>query len=131
MARLCFALDLNDNPELIAEYERWHQPDRIWPEILQSLRSSGIEEAEIFRTHDRLVLVLEVPGDFSLDAKAAADAANERVVAWEAMMWKYQKPLPWARAGEKWVPMRRIFSLRAASDSRLTTARGQLPGEVQ
>ena len=94
MARLCFALDLKDNPELIAEYERWHQADRIWPDILQSLRSSGIEEAEIFRTHDRLVLVLEVPADFSLDAKAAADAANERVVAWETMMWKYQKATP-------------------------------------
>jgi L-rhamnose mutarotase len=124
MSRLCFALDLNDDPELIADYERWHQPDRIWPDILQSLRSSGIEEAEIFRTHDRLVLVLEVPGDFNLDAKAAADAANERVVAWEALMWKYQKALPWARAGEKWTPMQRIFSLRAASDKMPTTAPG-------
>ena len=124
MARLCFALDLNDNPELIAEYERWHQTDRIWPDILQSLCSSGIEDAEIFRTHDRLVLVLEVPADFSLDEKAAADAANERVVAWEAMMWKYQKALPWARPGEKWVPMRRIFSLRGTSGGRLTAAQG-------
>jgi L-rhamnose mutarotase len=112
MPRLCFALDLNDDPELIAEYERWHQPDRIWPDILQSLRSHGIEDAEIFRTQDRLVLVLEVSDDFSLDEKAAADAANERVGAWEAMMWKYQKPLPWARPGEKWVPMQRIFSLK-------------------
>jgi L-rhamnose mutarotase len=122
MARLCFALDLNANPELIAEYERWHQEGRIWPDILQSLRSSGIEEAEIFRTHDRLVLVLEVPADFDPDAKAAADAANERVVAWEAMMSKYQKPLPWARPGEKWVLMRRIFSLGATSDGSPTTA---------
>jgi L-rhamnose mutarotase len=124
MSLLCFALDLKDDPELIAEYERWHQPDRIWPDILQSLRSHGIEEAEIFRTHDRLVLVLEVADNFSLDAKAAADAVNERVIAWETMMWRYQKPLPWARPGEKWVPMQRIFSLRAASDSGLTKAPG-------
>ena len=124
MPRLCFALDLNDDPELIAEYERWHQPDQIWPDILQSLRSHGIEEAEIFRTQDRLVLVLEVSEDFSLDEKAAADAANERVVAWETMMWKYQKPLPWARPGEKWVPMRRIFSLKAASDAGFETEPG-------
>jgi L-rhamnose mutarotase len=124
MPRLCFALDLNNDPELIAEYERWHQPDRIWPDILQSLRSSGIEEAEIFRTHDRLVLVLEVPADFSLDAKAAADAANERVTAWETVMWRYQKPLPWARPGEKWILMQRIFSMRETPDGGLTTARG-------
>jgi len=119
MARLYLALDLIDNPELIAEYERWHQPDQIWPDILESLRSSGIEEAEIFRTHNRLVLVLA--GDFSLDEKAAADAVNERVIAWETMMWKYQKPLPWARPGQKWVPMQRIFSLRAAAGSGLHT----------
>ena len=120
MARLYFALDLNDNPELIAEYERWHQPDQIWPDVLESLRSSGIEDAEIFHTHNRLVLVLDVTSNFSLDEKAAVDAVNERVIAWEALMWKYQKPLPWARPGEKWILMQRIFSLRATSD-RLTT----------
>lgn len=124
VSRLYFALDLKDNPELIAEYERWHQPGQIWPDILESLRSSGIEEAEIFRTHNRLVLVLDVAGNFSLDEKAAADAVNERVIAWEAMMWKYQKPLPWARPGEKWVPMQRIFSLRTTSDSGLNTVSG-------
>ena len=124
MARLYLALDLIDNPELIAEYERWHQPDQIWPDILESLRSSGIEDAEIYRTHNRLVLVLEVAVDFRLDEKAAADTVNERVIAWETMMWKYQKPLPWARPGQKWVPMQRIFSLRATSDNGLAKVRG-------
>ena len=124
MARLYLALDLIDNPELIAEYERWHQPDQIWPDILESLRSSGIEDAEIYRTHNRLVLVLDVAVDFRLDEKAAADTVNERVIAWETMMWKYQKPLPWARPGQKWVPMQRIFSLRAVSDSGLTKVSG-------
>jgi L-rhamnose mutarotase len=124
MARLYLALDLIDNPELIAEYERWHQPDQIWPDILESLRSSGIEDAEIYRTHNRLVLVLDVAVDFRLDEKAAADTVNERVIAWETMMWKYQKPLPWARPGQKWVPMQRIFSLRATSDSGLATVSG-------
>jgi L-rhamnose mutarotase len=124
MARLYFALDLNDNPESIAEYERWHQPDQIWPDVLETLRSSGIEEAEIFRTHNRLVLVLDVAPNFSLDEKAAADAVNERVIAWETMMWKYQKALPWARPGEKWIPMRRIFSLRESSDYALTKVPG-------
>jgi len=124
VARLYFALDLNDNSELIAEYERWHQPDQIWPDILESLRTSGIEDAEIFRAHNRLVLILDVAEDFSMDEKAAADAVNERVIAWETMMWKYQRPLPWARPGEKWVPMQRIFSLRAASGSGLDTTLG-------
>jgi L-rhamnose mutarotase len=114
MTRLFYALDLQDDPLLIAEYDRWHQADRVWPQIVQSLRAAGIEEAEIFRTGNRLVLVLEVSADFDAAAKAAADAANTRVQEWETLMWTYQKALPWAQPGQKWVPMRRIFSLTDA-----------------
>jgi L-rhamnose mutarotase len=115
MTRLFYALDLQDDPELIEEYDRWHQAERIWPDIVQSLRAAGIEEAEIFRTGNRLVLVLDVPADFDPAAKAAADAADSRVQAWETLMWNYQQALPWARPGEKWISMRRIFSLTDAS----------------
>jgi L-rhamnose mutarotase len=121
MTRLFYALDLKEDPELIEEYDRWHQADRIWPDIVQSLRAAGIEEAEIFRTGNRLVLVLEVPTDFDPAAKAAADAADSRVQAWETLMWNYQQALPWARRGEKWIPMRRIFSLTAAIPHRPET----------
>jgi L-rhamnose mutarotase len=111
MSRLFYALDLHDDPVLIDEYDRWHQADRVWPDILQSLRAAGIEEAEIFRTGNRLVLVLDVSAEFDAAAKATADATDPRVQAWETLMWNYQKALPWARPGEKWVLMRRIFSL--------------------
>ena len=114
MTRLFYALDLQDDPALIDEYDRWHQADRVWPDIVQSLRAAGIEEAEIFRTGNRLVLVLDVPADFDPAAKAAADAADSRVQAWETLMWNYQQALPWARPGEKWIPMHRIFSLTDA-----------------
>lgn len=33
MRRLCYVLDLHDDPQLIAEYERWHQPTEVWPEV--------------------------------------------------------------------------------------------------
>ncbi|MDQ3279770.1 MAG: L-rhamnose mutarotase, partial [Bacteroidota bacterium] len=33
--------------------------------------------------------------------------------AWEDLMWKYQQPLHFARPGEKWVLMNKIFSLSA------------------
>jgi L-rhamnose mutarotase len=55
--------------------------------------------------------VMETTDDFDADAKAAADAADERVQAWEAWMATFQQPLPWAAPGQKWVPMERIFSL--------------------
>jgi L-rhamnose mutarotase len=114
MTRLVYALDLQNDPVLIDEYDRWHQSDRVWPDILQSLRAAGIEEAQIFRTGNRLMLVMDVAAEFDPAAKAAAEAADTRVQAWETLMWTYQKALPWARPGEKWVQMRRIFSLSDA-----------------
>src|SRR5437870_2750070 len=43
--RFCFALDLKDDPELIAEYRKYHE--KIWPEITESIRKSGIEDMKI------------------------------------------------------------------------------------
>jgi L-rhamnose mutarotase len=114
MSRLVYALDLKDDPQLIAEYEHWHQTGQVWPEILQSLRASGIEQAEIYRTGNRLVLILDVGPTFDAAAKAAADAADKRVQEWETLMWRYQQALAWAEPGQKWVPMQRIFSLQGA-----------------
>lgn len=107
----CLALDLRDDPALIAEYERWHTKAFIWPEIVESIRTAGILDMQIFRTGNRLVMLMRVAPAFDATAKAAADAASERVQAWEAMMSTFQQPLPWAAAGQKWVPMQRIFDL--------------------
>ncbi len=109
MQRLCFALDLKPDPELIAEYEAWHRA--VWPEVLESIRASGIANLEIYRAGNRLFMILEAGDDFSLEQKAAADAANPRVQDWEALMWRYQQAVPAAKPGEKWVLMERIFRL--------------------
>lgn len=109
--RYCLALDLKDDPTLIAEYERYHE--QVWPEIVESIRSSGIANMEIYRTGNRLFMIMEVADDFSFDAKAAADAANPKVQEWETLMSVFQQALPWAEPGEKWVRMRRVFELDA------------------
>jgi L-rhamnose mutarotase len=114
MPRLCFALDLNDDPVSIAEYERWHRPGKVWPEIIESIRASGIREMEIFRLADRLIMIVDADESFSLADKAAADAGNPHVQEWEKLMWKFQKPLPQAKPGEKWLPAARIFKLSEA-----------------
>ena len=111
MPRLYYALDLHDDPALIAEYERWHSPEAIWPEIIESIAAAGVRDMEIYRVDDRLVLTMDVDEDYSAEAKAVADNANPRVQAWEALMSTFQKPLPGSASGEKWRPMVRIFSL--------------------
>jgi L-rhamnose mutarotase len=112
MARRYFALDLKPDPALIAEYERWHTPQAIWPEVTADLTAAGVKELEIFRCGNRLVMMMEVPDDLATDP---AERAGGRSAQWEKLMWRFQQPLPFAKAGEKWVPMKRIFSLSEAS----------------
>jgi L-rhamnose mutarotase len=109
MKRYCLALDLKEDAALIAEYEEYHR--NVWPEILQSIRESGILTLDIYRVANRLFMIIEAEDGFSFEKKSALDAANPRVQEWEQLMWKYQQALPGARAGEKWMLMERIFSL--------------------
>jgi L-rhamnose mutarotase len=106
--RYCLALDLKDDPQLIAEYRHYHE--HVWPDVLQSIRDSGIEEMEIYLLGTRMFMIIEANESFSFAAKARADATNPRVQEWEELMWKFQQRLPWAKPGEKWVLTERIFS---------------------
>ena len=109
MKRYCLALDLIDDPALIAEYERYHTA--IWPEIRESILHSGITGMEIYRLGNRLFMIMETEDAFSFEKKAAMDGANQKVQEWEQLMWKYQQALPQARPGEKWLLMDKIFQL--------------------
>ena len=106
MSRRCFALDLAGDAELIAEYERLHGPGAVWPAVIEHLRATGVEGMEIWRTGDRLFMIAEVSSDYPRRV-----ATPPEVDRWEELMWRFQRPLPHAAEGEKWVPMTRIFSL--------------------
>lgn len=109
MNRYCLALDLKNDPALIAEYEAYHS--NVWPEILKSIRDAGISQMEIYRTGNRLFMIMETDDTFNFQEKAAADAASEKVQQWEELMWKYQQALPGSKPGEKWIIMEKIFTL--------------------
>lgn len=110
MKRLCFALDLLDDAASIAAYEAHHRA--VWPEVVLSIQKAGIISLEIYRVADRLFMIVDADDHFDPEKKASADAADGRIQEWEQLMWKYQRALPVARPGEKWVPMHRIFDLR-------------------
>ncbi|WP_276390024.1 L-rhamnose mutarotase [Eudoraea chungangensis] len=107
MKKHCLALDLKEDPKLIEAYDRYHR--EVWPEVLESLTTSGIEHMEIYRIENRLFMIIEVSDDFSFDKKANLDADNAKVQEWEILMWKFQQALPFAKPGEKWVLMEKIF----------------------
>lgn len=109
LKRFCLALDLKDDPELIEHYKEHHQ--KIWPGIVSSIKNSGIRLLEIYCTGNRLCMMLEADEDFSFERKAAMDAENPEVQAWEQLMWQFQQALPWAKPGEKWILMEKIFVL--------------------
>ncbi len=108
MKKHCLALDLKNDPELIAAYEKYHR--NVWPEVLDSLSNSGITNMEIYRISNRLFMIIEVEDTFSFEKKAKLDEGNLKVQEWEVLMWNYQQALPISKPGEKWLPMEKIFN---------------------
>jgi L-rhamnose mutarotase len=56
-----------------------------------------------------MFMILETDDAFTFEKKALFDATNPKIADWEKLMWKFQLPLPWAKDGEKWILMKRIF----------------------
>ena len=46
MKRICYTLNLKNNKTLIKEYINHHK--NVWPEIIKSMKDSGIVNAEIY-----------------------------------------------------------------------------------
>lgn len=108
MKRFYLALDLKNDPYLIKQYKQYHK--EVWPEVLKSIKDSGIIEMEIYLTGNRLFMRIETKDDFSFDKKIKLDSENLKVKEWERLMWKYQQALPQSKPGEKWRLMDQIFS---------------------
>ena len=95
--RYCFGCDLKDDPQLMEEYKEYH--------------AAGNADLQIYLTGNRMFMIMDVDETFDPVKKAQADAKNPKVQEWEELMWKYQQALPWAKEGEKWVPMEQVFQL--------------------
>ena len=101
-------MDLKDDPSLIAQYDDHHK--KVWPEVLQSLKASGITSMEIYRWRNRLFMIIEVTADFSFERKAQMDAANSKVQEWENLMSRFQQSQPGSRP--KWEVMEKVFDTK-------------------
>jgi L-rhamnose mutarotase len=109
MKTFCLALDLKNDPALIDAYEAHHR--EVWPEIIASIKDSGIDNMKIYRTGNRLFMIIHANDHFSFETKSQMDSENPIVEKWETLMDQFQQRLPWAAPGVKWVLMDEIFSL--------------------
>src|SRR5688572_33051853 len=104
------ALDLKDDPALIAEYEAHHRA--VWPEVLAHLQRHGVQRMQIWRLGTRLTMLMHTD-DAVYDAQRMQEASDTDPVIrrWEELMWTFQAPTPWTPAGRKWVAMDCIFDV--------------------
>lgn len=107
----CLTLDLRDDEDLVREYKEFHKPGNVWPEVIESIRDSGIVDMRIYRSGLQLVMVMTVSDSFSFEKKALDDSKNPKVVEWERLMAKFQKADAGKSAGSKWKLTENIFSL--------------------
>jgi len=104
-------LEISDDPELIAQYRKWHSEDFSWKEIRDGIRQVGILEMELYIIGNRLAMIVDTPADFNWQEAMNRLATLPRQAEWEAFVSKFQGCAADARSDEKWQPMERIFYL--------------------
>ena len=104
-------LELRDDPDMIAQYRKWHSQEYQWKEIRDGIREVGILEMEIYLLGNHLTMIVDAPADLDWQAAMNRLATLPRQAEWEAFVSKFQGCSSEARSDEKWRPMERIFHL--------------------
>jgi L-rhamnose mutarotase len=115
ITRTVLAVDLRDDEAAVETYRVHHQ--RVWPEVLDSLRRAGVRDLDIYLLGRRLIMVVETEGQDFRRCFAAHAASHPRVIEWEALMRSLQQSPPGAPPGDWWARMEPVFSLELASQS--------------
>ena len=123
ITRSVLMVDLRDDPAAIDSYKDHHE--RVWPEVLASLRTAGVRDMTIYIHGRRLVMVVETEGQDYRRCFAAHASSHPRVIEWEALMRTLQQPPPETPSGDWWALMQPVFSLTAASGTSRENAPAQ------
>jgi L-rhamnose mutarotase len=103
-------LCLQDDPAKIRKYVEYHQ--QVWTEVLDGLRSAGIQQMRIFLIGRRMFMYIQTSDDFEPDRDyPKARIANARAREWNEVMGTLQERAPEARPDQWWAPMDMVFDL--------------------
>jgi L-rhamnose mutarotase len=105
MQRVCFLLQVR--PERLAEYRRRHE--RVWPEMLDALKTAGWHNYSLFVREDGLLVgYFETP---SLTAALEGMAGTEVNQRWQAEMAEFFVNLGGAKPDEGFEQLQEVFHL--------------------
>ena len=107
--RTCLALDLKDDDELIAQYEHFHQPEHIWPEIPQGIRAVGVVDMQIYRLGRRLFMIVETQEGIGLNTTFETIGKMPLQAEWATLMNGLQQRLTEGKPHDHWAEMYPIF----------------------
>jgi L-rhamnose mutarotase len=108
--RTCLALDLKDDPNLIAQYESLHKPGGIWPEIPEGI-AAFIDDMQIYRIGAHLFMIVETPDGVSVEHAFQQVGTQPKQDEWAVFIGQFQKRLSDARSDEHWAQMEPVFLL--------------------
>jgi len=105
------ALDLRDDPVLIARYKKEHA--QVWPEVVARLREIGVTEMKIFLLGRRMFMYCETRDGFDPANDFARSNDDPTYRKWDELMRSMQERVAEARPGEWWARMELVFDLGA------------------
>jgi L-rhamnose mutarotase len=109
MKNFGLTLCLQDDPEKIAEYRRYHQA--VWPAVTARLRECGIQNMQIFLRGRRMFMYLITDDAFDPLRDFAHINEDATSARWNAMMAELQERAPEANTNEWWAPMELVFDM--------------------
>jgi L-rhamnose mutarotase len=113
MIRQVLAIDLKGDA-VVETYRAHHR--HVWPEVVESLRASGVIDMQIYLLGRRLVMVADLQDGGDLRrAFETRMASHPRVAEWERLMMSLQEPAPGAGPGEWWTAMEPVFAYRESA----------------
>jgi L-rhamnose mutarotase len=107
--RVCLALDLKDDPELMEKYKWYHKPENNWQEINDAIIASGVQIMDIYLIDNHMFMICDVASEADFDEVWNKMGTYPRQGEWAELMATFQQALPGRKL--EWVKMERVFTL--------------------